>query len=153
MIEKHQKKLGIAAAVIILLFSIGLRINSPKADLPSHITFSGSILTDEGNQCHNSRSKALYNEWYPDDWRITSYNPLLPYMKYAIFKIFGVGLWQLRSISFIFAFLSLLLFFLTLKSYYFLGHFDILFPGKVPLREKNPFPYPGRCLHLHDFRI
>lgn len=117
MIEKHQKKLGIAAAAVILLFSIGLRINSPNADLPSHITFSGSILTDEGNQCHNSRSKALYNEWYPDDWRITNYNPLLPYMKYAMFKIFGVGLWQLRSVSFIFAFLSLLIFFLTLKSY------------------------------------
>jgi len=105
-------------AVFILLFSIGLRINAPTADLPSHITFSGSILTDEGNQCHNSRSKALYGEWFPDDWRITNYNPILPYIKYGIFKLLGVGLFQLRLVNTIFAFFSLLFFFLTLKSYF-----------------------------------
>lgn len=118
MNEGSRKKIAVTAAVIILLFSMALRINAPEADLPSHITFSGSILTDEGNQCHNSRSKALYNQWYPDDWRITNYNPVLPYMKYIIFKIFGVGLWQLRLVSFIFAFLSLLFFLLTLRSYF-----------------------------------
>ncbi len=118
MKEGSRKKIAITTAVIILLFSMALRINAPEADLPSHITFSGSILTDEGNQCHNSRSKVLYNQWYPDDWRITNYNPLLPYMKYIIFKIFGVGLWQLRLVSFIFAFFSLLFFFLTLRSYF-----------------------------------
>jgi hypothetical protein len=112
------RKTGIIAAVFILLFSIGLRINAPKADLPSHVTFSGSILTDEGNQCHNSRSKALFDQWYPDDWRITNYNPILPWIKYSIFKIFGVGLLQMRLVNYLFAGLSLLFFFLTLKSYF-----------------------------------
>jgi len=114
----HLRKAGIIAAVFILLFSIGLRINAPRADLPSHITFSGSILTDEGNQCHNSRSKALFDQWYPDDWRITNYNPILPWIKYGIFKIFGVGLLQMRLVNYLFAGLSLLFFFLTLKSYF-----------------------------------
>ncbi|MCP4151616.1 MAG: hypothetical protein GY757_27985 [bacterium] len=117
MKEMQHKKIAITAAILVLLFAMGLRLNAPTADLPSHITFSGSILTDEGNQCHNSRSKALYDEWYPDDWRITNYNPFLPYMKYALFKGFGVGLFQMRLVSHIFAFLSLLFFFLTLKSY------------------------------------
>lgn len=111
------KKIEIALAVFILLFSIGLRINAPTADLPAHITFSGSTLTDEGNQCHNSRSKALYGEWYPDDWRISNYNPILPWIKYAIFKVCGVGMLQMRLVSYLFAALSLLFFFLTLKSY------------------------------------
>jgi 4-amino-4-deoxy-L-arabinose transferase-like glycosyltransferase len=114
--HKKNKKLEILAAIFILLISMGLRINAPRADLPSHITFSGSILTDEGNQCHNSRSKALYNEWYPDDWRITNYNPILPYFKLASFKAFGVGIWQMRLFNYLFAFLSLLFFFLTLNS-------------------------------------
>jgi hypothetical protein len=118
MKTQQVKKAGIAAAVLILLFSIGLRINAPRADLPSHLTFSGSILTDEGNQCHNSRSKALYGEWFPDDWKITNYNPVLPWIKYAVFKVFGVGLLQLRLVNYIFASLSLLFFFLTLKSYF-----------------------------------
>lgn len=118
MKERRAERAVILTALFILLFSMVLRINAPKADLPSHITFSGSILTDEGNQCHNSRSKALYNEWYPDDWRITGYNPILPYIKYGVFKIFGVGIWQLRAVSFLFAFLTLLFFFLTLKSYF-----------------------------------
>ncbi|UCH92075.1 MAG: glycosyltransferase family 39 protein [Candidatus Aminicenantes bacterium] len=112
------KKVEIIVAVFILLFSMGLRINAPRADLPSHITFSGSILTDEGNQCHNSRSKTLYDQWYPDDWRITNYNPILPWIKYGIFKIFGVGLLQMRLVNYLFAGLSLLFFFLTLKSYF-----------------------------------
>ncbi len=114
----HSRKAEIIAAVLILLFSIGLRINAPRADLPSHITFSGSTATDEGNQCHNSRTKALYDQWFPDDWRINNYNPILPWIKYDIFKIFGVGLLQLRLVNYLFAALSLLFFFLTLESYF-----------------------------------
>lgn len=111
------KKIEIGVAVFILLFSVGLRIQAPTADLPSHVTFSGSILTDEGNQCHNSRSKALYDEWYPDDWRITNYNPVLPWIKLAVFKVFGVGMLQMRLVSHLFAALALLFFYLTFKSY------------------------------------
>ncbi len=116
--QKSNKKIEILAAIVLLLFSMGLRVNAPRADLPSHITFSGSILTDEGNQCHNSRSKTLFNEWYPDDWRVTNYNPVLPYFKLAMFKVFGVGMLQLRSVNYIFAFFSLLFFFFLLKSYF-----------------------------------
>ncbi|MCP4213452.1 MAG: glycosyltransferase family 39 protein, partial [bacterium] len=54
---------------------------------------------------------------YPDDWRITNYNPVLPYIKYSLFKAFGVGLLQMRLVSHIFAFLTLLFFFLTLRSH------------------------------------
>lgn len=103
---------------LIILFSFGLRIYSPTADLPPDISFSGSIYTDEGNQCHNSRSKVLFDDWSPDDWRISNYSPVVPFMKYLIFKIFGVGLVQERLVSYIFAFFSLLLFYLILKSYF-----------------------------------
>ncbi|MCK5221480.1 MAG: hypothetical protein KAR14_07870, partial [Candidatus Aminicenantes bacterium] len=108
----------IAAAVVIVLISLFFRIYSPQSDLPPDISISGSIYTDEGNQCHNSRSKVLYDEWFPDNWVITNYNPLVPYFKFFIFKTFGVGLVQVRSVSFFFALLSLIFFFLTLRSYF-----------------------------------
>jgi hypothetical protein len=132
MKPQTTKKIELVLAVVILLFSLGLRINAPAADLPSHITFSGSILTDEGNQCHNSRSKTLYGEWFPDDWRITNYNPILPWIKYAFFQLFGVGLVQLRSVSYLFAALSLLFFFLVLKSYMH-DHFKFALLGTLLL--------------------
>lgn len=114
-------KTGLTRGILILvviLFFFGLRIYSPTADIPPDISFSGSIYTDEGNQCHNSRSRVLYGEWYPDDWRISNYNPVVPYMKYLIFKIFGVGLVQERLVTFVFAFLSLLVFYFILKTYF-----------------------------------
>ncbi len=123
MYEWNQKRNWVMVVILfIFIFSMGLRINAPRADLPSHITFSGSILTDEGNQCHNSRAKALYGEWYPDDWRITNYNPVLPYIKYTFFKLFGVGITQLRLVSFLFAFLTLAFLYLTLRSYLHPNH-------------------------------
>jgi hypothetical protein len=97
---------------------MGLRIYSPTADLPPDISISGSIYTDEGNQCHNSRSAVLYGDWYPDDWRISNYSPVVPYFKYLLFKWFGVGLVQERVVSYFFAFLSILFFTLILKSYF-----------------------------------
>ncbi len=113
-----MKKKWLFAGIIVILFAFSLRVYSPLSDLPSDISISGSIYTDEGNQCHNSRSKVLFGEWFPDNWKITNYNPVVPYLKFAIFKVFGVGLLQVRSVSYFFAFLSLIFFFLTLKSYF-----------------------------------
>ena len=71
---KNKKRLYSIAIVLIFIFALLLKLNSPESDLPDDITFSGSILTDEGNQCHNSRSKILYDDWYPDDWKIRAFN-------------------------------------------------------------------------------
>ncbi|MEN8222240.1 MAG: glycosyltransferase family 39 protein [Acidobacteriota bacterium] len=116
-IKKNKLQL-IAAAVLIILIAFFLRIYSPQSDLPPDISISGSVYTDEGNQCHNSRSRILYGDWFPDNWKITNYNPVVPYFKLLIFKTFGVGLVQVRSVSFFFAFLSLIVFFLILRSYF-----------------------------------
>jgi len=115
--NKHKLRFTLLA-VIIILVSFFLRIYSPLSDIPADISISGSIYTDEGNQCHNSRSKVLYDDWFPDNWKITNYNPLVPYFKLLIFKIFGVGLVQVRSVSFFFSLISLIFFFLTLRSYF-----------------------------------
>lgn len=116
--NKNNNLWFVLTAAFIILISIFFRIYSPQSDLPPDISISGSIYTDEGNQCHNSRSKVLYDEWFPDDWKITNYNPVVPYFKLLIFKVFGTGLVQVRSISFIFSLLSLIFFFLTLRSYF-----------------------------------
>ncbi len=119
MFRNKKKSLWFAvAAVAIIIISFLLRIYSPLSDLPPDISISGSVYTDEGNQCHNSRSKALFGEWFPDDWRITNYNPVIPYFKLFLFKVFGVGLLEVRSVSFFFGLLSLIFFFLILRSYF-----------------------------------
>ena len=115
--KKSELRL-IAAAVVILLIAFFFRVYSLQSDLPPNISISGSVYTDEGNQCHNSRSRVLYGDWFPDNWKITNYNPIVPYFKLLIFKTFGVGLIQVRSVSFFFAFLSLIFFFFTLRSYF-----------------------------------
>jgi len=116
--NKKRELIFTAAAVLIIIAAFSLRIYSPRSDLPPDISISGSIYTDEGNQCHNSRSKALYGEWFPDNWKITNYNPVVPYLKLMIFKGFGVGLVQVRSVTFLFALLSLIFFYLTVRSYF-----------------------------------
>ncbi|MEN8154103.1 MAG: glycosyltransferase family 39 protein [Acidobacteriota bacterium] len=108
----------IIAGFLIILLSFLLRVYSPTSELPPDISISGSIYTDEGNQCHNSRNRILFGEWFPDDWKITNYNPVVPYFKFFIFKLFGVGLVQVRMVSFIFSLLSLIFFFLILRSYF-----------------------------------
>lgn len=115
---KNNKNRILLISIIIIVAAIGVRIYSPLADLPSDISISGSIYTDEGNQCHNSRSKVLYGKWYEDDWEITRYNPVLPYFKYGIFKVFGVGFLQVRSVSIFFSILILFLLYLIFKSYF-----------------------------------
>ena len=114
MINKNNKTIIIVVFVLLIL-GLFLRIYDLKADLSPNITFSGSIYTDEGNQCHNSRSYYLYGDWFPDDWKITNYNPILPYFKLLIFKLFGVGLVQVRIVNIIFAFFSILFFYLSFK--------------------------------------
>ncbi len=107
----------ITVLILLTLFTL-LRVYSPSSDIPSNITPSGSIYTDEGNQCHNSRSKVLFNNWFPDNWKITCYNPFLPYIKLGLFKAFDTGMVQQRIVSYIFAFLSLLFFYLKISSYF-----------------------------------
>jgi len=118
---KKKSLLKFIIVILVLVFSFGLRIYAPHADLPENISFSGSVYTDEGNQCHNSRSKILFGDWYPDDWRITHYNPVIPYFKYMLFKIFGIGLLQVRMVSHFFALFSLIIFFFTLRTYFGFG--------------------------------
>ena len=128
----HRKFWPLVVLTLVLVFSVAIRINSPEADPPSHITFSGGVFTDEGNQCHNSRSKALFDNWFPDDWKITNYNPVLPYIKLAVFKLFGVGMWQLRLVNQLFAFLTLLVFYFLLRSL-FSGHQGLALIGLLLL--------------------
>ncbi len=106
----------VLAFLLIISLSLVLRLVFPLADLPPDISISGSIYTDEGNQCHNSRAKYLYDNWYPDDWRITHYNPIVPWFKLLIFKVFGCGLLQIRMVSQLFAFLTLIIFYFSLKN-------------------------------------
>ncbi len=118
---RKSKFFYVLVVIFVFIIAFLLRIYDLRADLPPNISISGSIYTDEGNQCHNSRSKYLFNEWFPDEWKITNYNPVLPFIKLLVFKLFGVGLFQIRMINVIFSILTLIFFYLSLlymKNFY-----------------------------------
>ncbi len=104
-----------AIAMFILLFSIGLRLYSPEADPPADLSWSGGLWFDEGNQCHNARSKVLFNEWFPDEWNYLFYAPILGYLKYLWFKIVGVSLLKERLVIHFFSIIILIFFYLITK--------------------------------------
>mgnify|MGYP005854354181 FL=1 len=98
---------------VVLLLGIGIRLYSPEADPPPELS------------CHNARSKILFNEWFPDEWNDHFYAPILSYLKYAWFKIAGVGLLQERLVSHFFAILTLIFYYFIAKKT-FSYHFSIL---------------------------
>lgn len=109
--SKKQRLLfwGMMALLMIL------RIAFPTMDPPPDVSFSGGVYFDEGNQCHNERSYMLFGNLYPDDWKFTLYNPILPPIKLVIFKLFGIGMVQVRSVDWLFAFLGLYFFFAVMR--------------------------------------
>ncbi|OGF58308.1 MAG: hypothetical protein A2Y62_18575 [Candidatus Fischerbacteria bacterium RBG_13_37_8] len=101
--------------LLVFIFIITLRLYTPEADPPADLSWSGGLWFDEGNQCHNARCKLLFNEWYPDEWKDLLYAPLLGYLKYAWFKIAGVGLLQERLVIHFFSILCLIFFYLIVR--------------------------------------
>lgn len=97
----------------LLLF--GLRLVHIEADPPADLSWSGGLFFDEGALAHNARNKVLFGEWEMDEWNDFYYSPILTYIKWAVFSLFGVGLAQLRIVPVVFSWLTLWILYLTLR--------------------------------------
>ena len=90
--------------LILLLFValIGLRVVHITADPPTDLSWSGGLFFDEGALAHNARNQVLFGQWKMDEWNDFYYSPVLAFVKWIIFAIFGVGMAQLRLVSLLF---------------------------------------------------
>ncbi len=99
--------------IFVLLF--GLRLVHITADPPIDLSWSGGLFFDEGALAHNARNKVLFGEWEMDDWNDFYYSPILTYIKWGIFSLFGVGLTQVRLVPVVFSWLTLGMLYLALR--------------------------------------
>ncbi len=105
------------SSLVFLLFLLicGLRMVHISADPPVELSWSGGLFFDEGALAHNARNKVLFNAWKLDEWNDFYYSPLLTYIKWAVFSLFGIGLPQLRIVPILFSWLTLIVLYLALR--------------------------------------
>lgn len=101
--------------VILFIGLVALRVVHISADPPAELSWSGGLFFDEGALAHNARNKVLFGAWKFDEWNDFYYSPILTYIKWLVFRIFGVGIAQLRLVPIIFSGLTLLALYQTLK--------------------------------------
>jgi len=99
----------------VLIFLCGLHLIHISADPPANLSWSGGLFFDEGALAHNARNKVLFGEWKLDEWNDFYYSPILTYIKWIVFAVFGVGLVQLRFVPIVFSCLALWGLYLALK--------------------------------------
>lgn len=100
---------------VILFFSFYLRFYHLNADPPLNLSWSLGPFTDEGHVVINARNKLFFGEWKLDDFFRMGISPLITVITFLVFKIFGYGFAQARSIPIFFSLLTLLFLFLVIK--------------------------------------
>jgi len=112
----NDKKLYGIALIGIFSFFLFIRLFHILADPPVSLSKSGGLFFDEGANVQNARNKVLFGEWKFDDWNNMYYSPLLNYVHYAVFSIWGVGLLQERIVGVAFSFLALIFFYSAFRA-------------------------------------
>ena len=101
--------------LLVLIFSAYLRFNHVVADPPADLSWSLSPFTDEGHVVINARDKLFFGQWNLDDFFRMGISSLVTVLNYLVFKIFGYGFAQARSITVFFSLFSILFLFLVIK--------------------------------------
>ena len=105
----------------LLLLFLGfllLRLVHLLADPPQNLSWSLGLFFDEGIYNHNARNKVLFGQWRLDEWNDFYYAPLSSLLKYWVFKFFGVGRIQMRLVSVVFSWFSLIFVYFGVKESY-----------------------------------
>lgn len=95
---------------LFVLLVVGLRVIALDADAYPRLSWSSALLTDEGFYVHNARNLVLFGTQRTDDFNNALIMPTLHFVQIGVFRLFGVGAIQARSISVVCSLLTLLLF-------------------------------------------
>jgi 4-amino-4-deoxy-L-arabinose transferase-like glycosyltransferase len=95
-------------AVVFCL--VALRVVWLQSDAYPRLSWSSALLTDEGFYIHNARNLVLFGRERLDGWNNMLIMPLLHLLQVGVFRLFGVGAIQARSISVLTSLMTLVVF-------------------------------------------
>ena len=106
-----------AGLLAVCLLTFATRILTLTADFPAGIDWSSDLYSDEGWYAGGAINQYLGGSWYvPGDLNTAINSPALQVVDYGWFRLFGLSLVSIRSLTVVFtAFLILLCFMITRK--------------------------------------
>lgn len=104
-----------AGITIVVIAAIWIRLFALDSDAYPRLSWSSALLTDEGFYMHNARNLVLFGTERTDEFNNMLIMPVLHGIQVLVFRSFGVGIIQARSISVAISLATLPVFFLALK--------------------------------------
>lgn len=92
-----------------------LRLIHLDADPPTNMGGSAGYFVDEGGWVYNARNKVLFGTWELDNYNKMYLAPVMNFLYYLSFMLFGTGYIQARIVSVILSFLIFFTLFFTIK--------------------------------------
>lgn len=115
---KTRKKTYAILLIFFFSFLFFLRLIHLGANPPRDLSYSMGYMGDPGGYVLNARNKILFGQWEMDKWNNMHISPLLHYLTYASFVIFGTGIVQMNLLPALFSCLILILSYLVLRRTY-----------------------------------
>lgn len=111
--EPRRKGAGAIAlpVILVVLAMVLLRCIALDSDAYPRLSWSSALLTDEGFYIHNARNLVLFGQSQTDQFSNALIMPWLNLMQVGVFRLFGVGAIQARSISIVLGLLTVGIFF------------------------------------------
>ncbi len=97
---------ALSAGILVFLIVL-VRVVYPGSDAYARLTWSSALLTDEGFYIHNARNLVLFGHARTDEFNNALIMPLLHLAQVLVFRVWGVGAMQARSISIVASLLTL----------------------------------------------
>jgi 4-amino-4-deoxy-L-arabinose transferase-like glycosyltransferase len=98
-LNRTNGKTTLLLLCILILLVAGFRIVRITADPPANFGWSGGYFADEGYWSHNARNQALFGNPVQDEWDARVMSPVFAGIQAWMFRLFGVGLAQVRMIG------------------------------------------------------
>lgn len=93
------RRSAFAVLFILLLLTAGMRVVRLSSDPPADFSWSGGYFADEGYWSHNARNEVLFGKPVMDEWDARAVSPIFASLQRVCFRLFGVGLVQVRLIG------------------------------------------------------
>lgn len=97
--EQNRTNAAFLLPWLLILLTTGFRIALITADPPANFGWSGGYFADEGYWSHNARNQALFGNPVQDEWDARVMSPVFAGIQTWMFRLFGVGLAQVRLIG------------------------------------------------------
>lgn len=108
-IKQNNKRFFEVALIVVILFSICIRVLTISSDSPIPVPADAAFRTDQGWYSHNTLNKIQSGNWFfAEDRNEITHTALFSYIQYLSFKIFGVHLWSARIQALFFSILLII---------------------------------------------